>query len=67
MVTSPRGEETCLTSRNPKSITAAHELINEGEFQEAMPLLDVVLDTDPNNGPALNFSGYIAMRLHQDS
>ena len=32
-----------------------------------MPLLDVVLDTDPNNGPALNFSGYIAMRLHQDS
>lgn len=48
-------------------LVACHELINNGEYQDALPLLDQVLDTDPNNGPALNMSGYVAMRLHQDS
>lgn len=58
-------------SLDPQEVTnilkACHELITAGDFKEAMPLIEVVLDNDPNNAPALNFSGYIAMRLHQDT
>ncbi len=48
-------------------LKAAHELIEQGEYKQAMPLLEIVLDDNPNNAPALNFTGYIAMKLHQDT
>lgn len=50
-----------------KILTACHDLIQAGNYKDAMPLVEVILDDDPNNAPALNFAGYVAMRLHQDT
>lgn len=42
--------------------TAAHELIQRGDYQNAGDLLETLLEHDPNDATALNFSGYIALQ-----
>ena len=48
-------------------LLAAHELIQTQQYQDALPLIETVLDDNPNNAAALNMAGYIAMQLHQDT
>lgn len=55
------------TSDLRELLSASHELVEAGDYKTAMPLLEIVLDEDPNNAPALNMQGYIAIRLHQDT
>ena len=40
---------------------AAHELIERGDYSNASGLLDTLLEHDPNDATALNFTGYIAL------
>jgi hypothetical protein len=48
-------------------LTECHKLIMAREYDNAMSLIEVVLDDNPNNAPALNFAGYIAMMSHNDT
>ncbi len=50
-----------------KILLACQELIQDEDYSPALDLLDQVLNDDPNNAPALNFSGYIAMKQRNDS
>ena len=47
--------------------SAAYELIQSGDYQNATSLLDTLLDQDPNDATALNFMGYIALQNGRDS
>lgn len=40
-------------------LSAIHELVEAQDFENAMPLIGVVLENEPNNAPALHFLGYI--------
>lgn len=47
-------------------LMAAHEYITAKRFNEAKPLLEIVLDDDPNNAIALNMTGYIFLMIGDD-
>lgn len=47
-------------------LMACHELIQNNQFNDAKPLLEIVLDDDPNNAIALNMTGYIYLRIGDD-
>ena len=49
-----------------KILMACHELMLEKKYNDAMPLLEVVLDDDPNNAIALNMTGYVYLMIHDD-
>lgn len=40
-------------------LKAIHELVEANDFENAFPLIDAVLEADPNNAPALHFLGYV--------
>lgn len=47
-------------------LMASHELITAQKFNDAKPLLEIVLTDDPNNAIALNMTGYIYLRIGDD-
>lgn len=49
-----------------KILMACHELMQQKKYNDAMPLLEIVLDDDPNNAIALNMTGYVYLMIHDD-
>ena len=48
-------------------LKAAHELVQHGDYDTAVPLLDELLDRDPNDPAVLNLMGYVAMQKGNDT
>ena len=48
-------------------LKAAHELVVKGDYDTAWPLLDTLIDRNPNDAAVLNLMGYVAMQKGNDN
>jgi hypothetical protein len=56
-----------MENDSPEVLKAAHKLVIDGDYEQAIPLLDVLMDRDPNDPAVLNLMGYVAMQSGNDN